>query len=93
MNLSPSVGILGSLVLVALTGCSGAAQEASSNEVPVAQQVTFGTSVALSADGGTLAVEAYGENSAATGVGGNQTVSCTPPVTSCAASAGAVYLY
>ena len=43
MKLFRNVGILGSLVLVALTGCSDAAQEASSNEAPVAQQVTLAT--------------------------------------------------
>jgi hypothetical protein len=41
--------------------------------------------VALSADGNTLAVGATGENSNATGIGGDQTNN--------SASAGAVYLY
>ena len=43
MKLFRNTGILGSLVLVGLTGCSGAAQEASNNDVPVAQQVTLAT--------------------------------------------------
>ncbi len=46
----------------------------------------FGISVALSADGNTLAVGALLEASAATGVGGDQTDNT-------AGSAGAVYLY
>ncbi|MCH8533335.1 MAG: FG-GAP repeat protein [Saccharospirillum sp.] len=46
----------------------------------------FGESVALSVDGGTLAVGASLENSNATGVGGDQT-------NSDASSSGAVYLY
>jgi hypothetical protein len=46
----------------------------------------FGSSVALSANGNTLAVSAYGEDSNATGVGGDQTNNDAP-------SAGAVYLY
>ena len=46
----------------------------------------FGHSVALSADGNTLAVGAYGEDSNATGVGGNQADNAAP-------DAGAVYLY
>src|SRR5262249_26312990 len=45
----------------------------------------FGTSLALSADGSTLAVGAFGESSAATGIGGNQTDNS-------ADSAGAVYV-
>ncbi len=45
----------------------------------------FGGAVALSADGSTLAVGARGEDSAATGVGGNQTGNT-------AASSGAVYV-
>ena len=54
----------------------------------------FGLSVALSADGNTLAVGAVGEASAATGVGGNQIDGCaTTPATNCAQGSGAVYLY
>ena len=45
----------------------------------------FGNSVALSAAGNSLAVGADGEDSAATGVGGNQ-------ADNTAISAGAVYL-
>ena len=47
---------------------------------------TFGRSVTLSADGSTLAVGAYFESSAATGVGGDQT-------SNAAADSGAVYVY
>ncbi len=47
---------------------------------------SFGTSVALSADGSTLAVGAVGEASAATGVGGNQADNSAP-------SSGAVYVF
>jgi cysteine-rich repeat protein len=46
----------------------------------------FGISVALSADGSTLAVGAFEEDSAATGIGGNQ-------ADNSAGSAGAVYVY
>ena len=46
----------------------------------------FGSAVALSGDGNTMAVGAYGEASNATGVGGNQT-------NNSAANAGAVYLF
>jgi hypothetical protein len=46
----------------------------------------FGTSVALSGDGNTLAVGAYYEESSATGIGGNQ-------ADNSAVAAGAVYLY
>jgi cysteine-rich repeat protein len=46
----------------------------------------FSASVALSADGNTLAVGADGEDSSAMGVGGNQ-------ISNAAARAGAVYLY
>ena len=46
----------------------------------------FGSSIALSTDGATLAVGAYSESSAATGVGGNQNDNS-------AANAGAVYVF
>ncbi len=46
----------------------------------------FGFSVALSADGSTLAVGAHGEGSAATGIGGNQ-------ADNSAGYAGAVYVF
>ena len=46
----------------------------------------FGISVALAADGNTLAVGAGGEDSVATGVGGD-------PLDDTATDAGAVYLY
>jgi hypothetical protein len=46
----------------------------------------FGSSVALSGDGATLAVGAYGEDSATTGIGGDQT-------SNAAATSGAVYVF
>jgi hypothetical protein len=46
----------------------------------------FGSSLALSADGATTAVGAFGENSNATGIGGDQT-------NNTASGAGAVYVY
>ena len=46
----------------------------------------FGSTVAMSADGNTLAVGAYGEGSASIGIGGDQTDDSAP-------EAGAVYLY
>ena len=54
---------------------------------------TFGTSVALSGDGNTLAVGAPGEDSAATGIGGNQSDDCTTSQLNCATNSGAVYVY
>ena len=44
MNLFCGLGVLGGLILVSLAGCSGAAQEASNNTAPVAQQVAVSTS-------------------------------------------------
>ncbi|HET7204181.1 MAG TPA: Calx-beta domain-containing protein [Steroidobacteraceae bacterium] len=54
----------------------------------------FGNSIALSDDGNTLAVGAPFENSAASGIDGNQVEDCasTAPV-NCAPSSGAVYVY
>jgi len=46
----------------------------------------FGTSVALSANGNTLAVGAYGEKSSATGINGD-------PLDNSASASGAVYLF
>jgi hypothetical protein len=46
----------------------------------------LGTSVALAADGSTLAVGARGEDSSATGINGNQ-------ADNSASNSGAVYLY
>ena len=51
----------------------------------------FGISTALSSDGNTLAVGSYYESSAATGVDGDQIVSC--PATNCSGSSGAVYIF
>jgi hypothetical protein len=55
----------------------------------------FGSSIALSEDGNTLAAGAPGESSAARGIGGNPDYSCgvgAVPV-NCAPSSGAVYVY
>jgi len=46
----------------------------------------FGSAISLSADGNTLAVGAYGEESAATGINGDQNDNSVP-------SAGAVYVF
>ncbi|HMN46684.1 MAG TPA: Calx-beta domain-containing protein [Povalibacter sp.] len=53
----------------------------------------FGREVALSADGNTLAIGAPGDNSAATGIGGNEVDDCNDDATNCAYSSGAVYVY
>lgn len=53
----------------------------------------FGYSVALSADGNTLVVGAALEDSAAIGIGGNQTDDCTTILMNCAKDSGAVYTY
>ena len=47
---------------------------------------SFGASVALSADGNTLAVGAYNEDSSATGIDGNETNNAGP-------DSGAIYVY
>ena len=49
-------------------------------------QDTFGFAIAISADGATIAARASGEDSGATGIGGNQADNTTT-------FAGAVYLY
>jgi hypothetical protein len=53
----------------------------------------FGSTVALSSDGNVLAVGQPGDDSAATGIGGNQIANCALPVTNCANSSGAVFIY
>ena len=54
----------------------------------------FGVALALSGDGNTLAVGAHLEDSAATGIDGNQADTCGVPSTvNCAANSGAVYVY
>ena len=44
MNLFRSEAVLGSLVIMCLAGCSGAAQQASKNTAPLAQQVAVSSS-------------------------------------------------
>lgn len=55
----------------------------------------FGSAVALSADGSTLAVGAIRESSGATGIDGNQVDDCNsaPGMTNCVPSSGAVYVF
>ena len=53
----------------------------------------FGYSVSLDDSGDTLAVGGHEEDSAATGIGGEQQENCADPVTNCAFNSGAVYLY
>ena len=53
----------------------------------------FGSSLALSADGNTLAVGAYLEDSAATGINGNQVSDCGLGALNCENLSGAVFLY
>lgn len=52
----------------------------------------FGAALALSADGNTLAVGAWGESSSATGIGGNQSYDSTSGA-NFASDAGAVYVF
>jgi FG-GAP repeat len=52
----------------------------------------FGSAVALSSDGNTLGIGAPFENSAATGVGGNQVSDCSGAATNCAKFSGAAYV-
>jgi hypothetical protein len=56
----------------------------------------FGASVSLSNDGNTLAVGAYEEDSAATGINGDRVNDCDADATiqqNCTIDSGAVYLY
>lgn len=53
----------------------------------------FGYDVYLSDDGSTLAVGADGEDSAATGIDGNQTDDCGASELNCALDSGAVYVF
>jgi len=55
----------------------------------------FGSAVALSDNGNTLAVGARLEDSAAIGIGGDQTHNCNAgnPIVNCASDSGAVYVY
>lgn len=53
----------------------------------------FGSALGLSTDGDTLAVGAYNENSAATGVGGNEIEDCGPVPTNCSSRSGAAYVF
>lgn len=53
----------------------------------------FGTALALSGDGDTLAVGAWREGSAAIGVDGNQVYDCGGVPVNCAANSGAAYVF
>ena len=54
----------------------------------------FGYALGLSADGSTLAVGAYNEDSNAKGIGGNPVDDCAAGVaTNCASNSGAAYVY
>jgi hypothetical protein len=53
----------------------------------------FGDAVAISGDGNTLAIGAPGDNSAATGIDGNQAADCSSSApANCAQNSGAVYV-
>src|SRR5689334_4144524 len=100
--LSHAAQLLLVAVMAVVAGCGGdgggSAGGAPSVLVGVSQQQAyvkasntgagdrFGTSVALSADGNTLAVGAFDESSNATGINGNQADNSAP-------GAGAVYVY
>ena len=73
-------------VYVFTLGSKGWTQQAYVKASNTGKQHFFGTAVALSGDGKTLAVGATGETSNATGIGGNQ-------ADNSAIGAGAVYLY
>ena len=82
---------LGAFGMIVLLSCSGRQTSPETSPNAIVQANTefddgFGYSTALSADGATLAVGAPGENSLATGIGGNQ-------ADNSAESAGAVYLF
>ncbi len=87
---------LGALLLAAVSACGGDTGGGDAAPPPAAIGYVkasntrafdgFGESVALSADGNTLAVGAPGEDSAATGVGGDQ-------LNDLFATAGAVYVF
>lgn len=87
------------------TGSSGAAYIFTLNDADWSQRSyvkapnpeaddNFGISVALSADGTTLAAGAVGEDSTATGLNGNQLDGCGAATeTNCSDDSGAVYIY
>ncbi|MCG8435168.1 MAG: FG-GAP repeat protein [Gammaproteobacteria bacterium] len=54
---------------------------------------SFGGAIAVSGDGSTLAVGAPYEDSAATGIDGNQTDDCDEAVANCEENSGAVYVF
>jgi hypothetical protein len=81
-NLAPGAG---SVYLFARNS-AGWSQQAYVKASNTGNNDGFGQSVALSTDGGTLAVAALGENSLATGINGNQADNSAP-------DAGAVYLF
>jgi len=58
----------------------------------IADSAFFGSSLALSRDGNTLAVGAQGESSGAVGLNGNQAIDCSN-FGNCALGSGAVYLF
>jgi cysteine-rich repeat protein len=80
-----SAGNAGAVYLFARTGTTWS-QQAYLKASNASASDIFGQSIALSADGSTLAVGTYGEASAATGIGGNQTDNS-------ASNAGAVYVF
>ncbi len=75
----------GAVYIFARTGTTWTQQAYVKASNPATQD-TFGTSVALSADGSTLAVSAIGEDSAAVGINGNQ-------ASNAALGSGAVYVF
>jgi len=79
-----SAGYAGAVYVLARSGTTWSQQAYVKASNPGAVDV-FGASVALSADGATLAVGAFLEGSAATGIGGNQ-------MDNSARAAGAVYV-
>ena len=85
--------VAGSVHVFTLSGGSWSQQGSAlvaSNSEPM---IMFGSSVALSSNGNTLAVGANGENSPATGVNGNPANDCNGAQTNCAMSSGAAYVF
>jgi hypothetical protein len=74
---------------------SGAAwsQQAYIKSLSPSQGDFFGNAVTLNQDGSTLAVGVPFENSAATGVGGNNVSDCATTKVNCADNSGAVYVF
>jgi len=95
INSTPNESAVGAGAVYVFTNSAGIwLQQAYVKASNTGVRDAFGGSVALSDDGNTLAVGARAEDSAATGIGGNQTDDCgVHDASNCATDSGAVYVY